>query len=189
MTFHLRIPSVTLYLDDIIVFSRSIEDHFRHLGEILAILKVAGLSLKLNKCNFFTKTVYYLGHVIRPGKIEVAEKNTAALQGFKEITMQTKLRSFLGMCNVYRRFVPNFARVAAPLNQLLKKGQGPDLEPFDEAQRGAFELLKQALSEPPVLRLPQQDLPYSVDTDSSAYQIGCALMQTYPDGTRHPIGF
>ena len=185
----LRWKSCLVYLDDIIVFYRSIEDHFTHLGEILAILKEAGLSLKLKKCNFFTKTVDYLGHVIRPGKLEVAEKNTAALQGFKEPTTQTQLRSFLGMCNVYRRFVPNFARVAAPLNQLLKKGQGPDLEPFDEAQRGAFELLKQALSEPPVLRLPQKDLPYSVDTDASAYQIGCALMQTYPDGTRHPIGF
>ena len=86
------------------------------------------------------------------------------------------------MCNVYRRFFPNFARVAAPLNQLLKKRQGPDLELFDEAQRNAFELLKQGLSKPPVLRLPQKDLPYFVDTDASAYQIGCALMQTYPDG-------
>ena len=185
----LRWQSCLVYLEDIIVFSRSIEDHFKHLCEILAILEEAGLSLKLKKCNFFTKTVDDLGHVIRPGKLEVADKNTAALQGFKEPTTQTQLRSFLGMCNVYRRFVPNFARVAAPLNQLLKKGKGPDLEPLDEAQRGAFELLKQALSEPPVLRLPQKDLPYSVDTDASAYQIGCAFMQTYSDGTRHPIGF
>ena len=96
----LRWKSCLIYLDDIIVFSRSIEDHFKHLGKILAILKEAGLSLKLKKCNFFTKIIDYLGHVIRPGKLEVAEKNTAALQGFKEPTTQTQLRSFLGMCNV-----------------------------------------------------------------------------------------
>ena len=161
----LRWNSCLVYLDDIIVFSRSIEDHFQHLGEILAILKEAGLSLKLKKCNFFTKTVDYFAHVMRPGKLEVSEKNTAALKGFKEPTTQTQLRSFLGMCNICRRFVPNFARVTAPLNQLLKEGQGHDLEPFDETQRGAFDLLKQPLSDPPVLRLPQKDLPYSVDTD------------------------
>ena len=185
----LRWRSCLVYLDDIIVFSKSVDEHFKHLGEILAILRKAGLSLKLKKCNFFTKTVDYLGRVIRPGKLEVAEKNTAALKGFKEPRTQTQLRSFLGMCNVYRRFVPNFARVAAPINQLLKKEQGQDLPPFDEAQVHSFNLLKRALSEPPVLRLPRKDLPYSVDTDACAYQIGCVLLQTYPDGTRHPIGF
>ena len=177
-----------VYLDDVIVFSKSIEDHFKHLGEIRAISKDAGLFLELKKCNQFAKTVYF-GLIIRPGKLEVAEKNKAALQGFKTPTTYTQMRSFFEICNVYRRFLPNFARVSAPINQLLKNGQGPDLEYFDRAQRNAFDLLNQALSKQPVLRLPQKDLPYSVDSDTSAYKIGCALMQTYLDGTRYPIGF
>ena len=93
------------------------------------------------------------------------------------------------MCNVYRRFVPNFAHVAAPLNRLLTKGQGPDLPPPSEEQTQAFELLKKALAEPPVLQLPNPDWEYSIDTDASAHQIGCALFQNSDDGVRHPIGF
>ena len=187
----LRWKSFLVYLDNIIVFSKSaaVDEHFKHLVEILAILLQAGLSLKLKKCNFFTKTVDYLGHVIRSGKLEVAEKNNVVLKSFKEPKTRTQLRSFLGMCNVYRRFVLNFARIAAPINQLLKKESGRDLPPFDESQVLSFNLLKKALSEPPVLRLPRKDLRYPVDTDACVCQIGCALLETYSDGTRHPICF
>ena len=111
-----------VYSDDIIVFSDTKEDRLTHVREILTILKDAGFSLKLRQCSFFAQSVDYLGHVICPGKIEVASKNTEAVEGFKEPRTQTELRSFLDLCNVYRRFVPNFARTAAPLNALLRKG-------------------------------------------------------------------
>lgn len=171
------------------MFSNSVEEHIRHVDEVLTVLSDAGVSLKLKKCDFFTNRVDYLGHVIHPGKLEVASRNTDAIKGFQEPRTQTQLRSFLGLCNVYRRFVPNFARVAAPLNRLLQKGEDFDLPPFNQAQTDAFELLKSALIQPPVLRLPRKDLPYSVDTDACDDQVGCALLQTYPDGMRHPIGF
>ena len=131
----------------------------------------------------------YLGHVVTPGKLHIATTNTQAVEGFKLPRTQTELKSFLGLCNVYRRFVPNFSRTAAPLQRLLRKGEPFDLPPFAEDQVQVFNLLKAALASPPVLRLPQHGLPYSVDTDACDYRIGCALMQTYPDGTRHPIGF
>ena len=131
----------------------------------------------------------YLGHVIKPGHLEVATKNIAALEGFREPETQTQLRSFLGLYNVYRRFVPNFARVAAPLNKLLEKRQGPQFDPLTAKQREAFNLLKKALAEPQVLRLPRQDLPFSVDKDACEYQIGCALMQQHEDGKRYSMGF
>ena len=108
-----------------------------------------------------------LGHVIRPGRLEVATKKTEAVKGFEEPTTHTGLRSFLGFCNVYRLCVPNFARTASPLNAFLKK----------------------ALISAPMLRLPRTDLPYSVYTDACNHQVGCALLQTYSDGTHHPIGF
>ena len=77
------------------------------------------------------------------------------MEGFQESRTQTELRSFLGLCNAYRRFVPNFARTAAPLNALHKKGCPGDLQKFNDEQSKAFELLKQALISPPVLRLPK----------------------------------
>ena len=159
------------------------------MREVLTVLKEAGFSLKLKKCKFFAKSVDYLGHVIRPGRLEVATKNTEVVKCFKELTTQTELQSFLGLCNVYRRFVPNFARTAAPLNAFLRKGCTTELPPFNEEQSAAFELLKKALLAPPILRLPRADLPYSVDTDACNNQVGSALLRTYPDGTRHPIGF
>ena len=184
-----RWKTCLVYLDDIIIFSKSAEEHLKHVEQVLSVLRTAGLSLKLSKCNFFTDTVDYLGHVIRPGLLQVATKNTEAIKGFQHPKTQTNLRSFLGMCNVYRRFVPNFARVAAPLNAFLTKGQQFNLPPFNEEQATAFEMLKEALTSPPILKLPRTDLEYSVDTDACDYQVGCSLFQTHADGVRHPIGF
>ena len=184
-----RLRTCLVYLDDIIMFSNTAEEHVDHVRFVLTVLKEAGFSLKLKKCKFFAKSVDYLGHAIRPGRLEVATKNTEAVKRFKEPTTQTELRSFLGFCNVYRRFVPNFARTAAPLNAFLRKGCTTELTPFNEEQSAVFELLKKALLSAPIMRLPRADLPYSVDTDACNHRVGCALLQTYPDGTRHPIGF
>ncbi|CDF38384.1 unnamed protein product [Chondrus crispus] len=103
-------------------------------------------------------------------------------------------KGFLGLCNVYRRFVPHYAKIAHPLNQLLKKGQPVDLEGFDEPCEKAFHKLKDAILAPPLLALPKKNLPYSVYTDASDYQIGAALFQTgaalfqtHPDAQRKPI--
>ncbi len=179
-----------VYLDDIIVFSEDFESHKRHVAEIITLLKDAGLSLKLRKCKFFSRTVDYLGHVIRHGKLAVAEKNTAAIKQASYPTTRTQMRSFLGMCNVYRRFVPNFTGVAAPLTRYTSKNGATDLPPPSDEELKSFELLKEALTSPPVLRLPDPEKPYSVDTDASNTQIGAALFQEFEDdGIRHPIGF
>jgi len=143
-----RWRSCLVYLDDIIVFSSTFDDHLGHVTEILKVLETAGISLKLSKCSFFQKSVSYLG--------EVATKNTAAIEGFKEPKTQTQMRSFIGLCNVYRRFVPNFARVAAPLNRMLQKSFDFNLPEFNEEEREAFNLLKAALANPPILQLPRR---------------------------------
>jgi Reverse transcriptase (RNA-dependent DNA polymerase) len=114
-----------VYLDDIIVHSRSREDHLAHLDAVLHRLYRAGLSLNLKKCHFFRSEVSYLGHVIGPWTLSVSEKNTQALRTAKPPTTQTELRSFLGLCNVYRRFVSGFAKIAALLNALLRKRESP----------------------------------------------------------------
>ena len=165
------------------------ESHFAHVDSILGALQAAGVSLKLKKCTFFTDTVTYLGHIIKPGSLEVDASRVAALREAKHPSNQTGLRAFLGLCNVYRRFVPRYSHIAAPLNQLLKKGQPEKLVPFGPAEDRAFRALIEAVTQPLVLALPRVGLPFSIDTDSSDYQVCAALFQTSEDGTRKPIGY
>ncbi len=146
--------SCLVYLDNVIVFPRTLEQHFAHLREVLELLKQAGITLKLPKCKIFCETVDYLGHVIRPGRLALAGKNTRALQEAEHPQNQTELRSFLGLCNVYRRFVPRFASVAAPLNELLKKHQPVEIDTLNPEQTEAFRTLKDALLKAPILALP-----------------------------------
>ncbi len=156
---------------------------------MLSILRKAGLSLKFKKSNFFCWSVHYLGHRITPGRLEVALKRKDTLEGFQFRTTQTQARSFLGMCNVYRRFVKDFAKIAGPLNDLLKKGMPAELEPPTIEQLGAFQTLKQRLLEPPIVRLPVYGRPYTLDVDASKSQLGCALLQEQEDGSLMPIGY
>jgi RNase H-like domain found in reverse transcriptase len=132
----------------------------------------AGLSLNLKKCHFFRSEVSYLGHVIGPGTLAVAEKNTRALRTAKPPSTQTELRSFLGLCNVYRRFVNGFAKIAAPLNSLLRKGESPRLNTLNEDQLRAFEALLQCLLTPPILALPKADGQFTLDTDEKLHPLG-----------------
>ena len=178
-----------VYLDDIIIFSKTVDEHIDHVDEILETLKQDGLTLKLKKCEFFVKSVNYLGHTIRPGLLEVANRNQEAIQQAQPPTTKTQVRSFIGMCNVYRRFVPQFAKIASPLVELTTKEYPDKLPPLTELQSQSFNTLKQALLKPPILRLPKEGLAYTVDTDASATQIGCALFQTYPENKRYPVGY
>ena len=184
-----RWQTCLVYLDDVIVFSSREEDHVEHVREVLNALHEAGVTLKLRKCEFFKKSVRYLGHVISPGKLEIDKARTKALLEATHPTNQSELRSFLGCCNVYRRFIRDYTKIAAPLYAKLKKGQPIKLEPFDDESCKAFETLISSLTSPPVLALPRADLPYSIDTDASEYQVGVALFQHLPNGDRQPIGF
>lgn len=127
-----------VYLDDVIVFSKDMNNHFEHVQEVLTILQQAGVSLKLEKCKFFTSKVAYLGHVITPGKLSIDKVHVVALERAIPPRNQSELRSFLGFCNVYRRFVPKFAGIAAPLNRLLSKGNPQTLAPFGDAEHASF---------------------------------------------------
>ena len=178
-----------VYLDDVIIHSKSIEEHIQHVDQILGTLARAGVSLKLKKCRFFTSTVKYLGHIIKPGTLEIDKAAVASLQEARPPETQSEIRSFLGMCNVYRRFIPKFSDTAEPLNALLRGGHPTQIAKWGEKEERSFRTLLNAVCSPPVLVLPKKDFPYTVDTDASDYQVGCALFQTQPDGKRQPIGF
>ena len=102
-----RWKSCIVYIDDLIVFSNTFDDHLLHVEEFFNALSKAGVTLKPSKCTLFSQTVDYLGHRVTPGKLSVAMKNTEPLRRRPYPKTQSELRSFLGLCNVYRRFVPN----------------------------------------------------------------------------------
>jgi RNase H-like domain found in reverse transcriptase/Reverse transcriptase (RNA-dependent DNA polymerase) len=178
-----------VYLDDIIVFSKTPTEHMALLDAVLHRLYRAGLTLNLKKCHFFKETVDYLGHVIRPGKLSVAEKKTATLKNTEHRKPQTELRSFLGLSNVYRRFVRGFAKIAAPLKLLLRKGETPQLGPLSYEQVNSFDTLRDALLNPPTLALPRIEGAFTLDTDASDHQLRCCLLQSQPNGSQRPVGY
>ncbi len=116
-------------------------------------------------------------------------KRKDAMEGFQFPTTQTQVRSFLGMCNVYRRFVKDFAKIAGPLNDLLKKGMPADLGPPTGEQFVAFNTPKQRLLAPPILRLPVYGRPYIIDVDATMSQLRYGLLQVHEDGKLMPIGY
>jgi hypothetical protein len=125
--FHMELFSLSGRYHRLLSF---VEAHVRHLDGVLERLYRAGLSLKLEKCHLCKDTVSYLGQVIRPGKLAVAEKNTLSFRTVQPHSTQSELRSFLGMCNLYRRFVSGFAKISSPLNALLRKSESPQLGPL-----------------------------------------------------------
>jgi len=130
----LRWQTCLVYLDDLIVFSRTVGDRIRHLREVLLLLEKAGVSLKPSKCHLFQQEVEYLGHVFRPGQLLVNQKNITSLAQALPPRNQTELKSFLGMCNVYRRFIKHYAHIAKPLAKRTSKKLPHVLAPLDSVQ-------------------------------------------------------
>ena len=169
--------SCLIHLDDVIVFSRSTEDQLRNVDKILTLLRKAGVTLKLKKCAFLQPRVDYLGHVITPGKLSVATKNTKSFTHATFPKNTTQLRSFLGAANVYRRVVAGYSGTAPPLNGMLRNDAKPDWDSPMPDQLEAFETLKRKLVTPPILELLKTNKPYMIDTDASAYQLSATLFQ------------
>ena len=181
---------VLVYLDDIIIFSRDVDEHLRHLESVLKLLQEAGATLRLPKCHFFKEQVKYLGHILRPGKLAIYGRNLEAINKAIPPKTKTQVRSFLGMCNVYRRFVRGYTKIAHPLNQMVRKEQPETWDMLAPKELEAFNQLKKALITAPILALPREGYPYTLDTDASEYQLGCCLLQAQPDdGALHPIGY
>ena len=171
-----------VYLDDIIIFSRTFEEHMDRLKTVLSRLKKAGLTLKPRKCQWVQRSVKYLGHIISEEGIQPDSTKIKAVQDFPAPTSKTLVRKFLGMTSYYRRFVPNYASMVKPLTQLTKtRGQAKIFQWNEEAQR-AFENLKKALLTEPILRLPDFDQQFVVYTDASDHGLGAVLAQEFGDG-------
>lgn len=182
-----RWNSCIFYRDDIIIFPKKWEEHVEQVDDILSVLEGLWVKLTLRKCEFFVDKVKYLGHIVRLGTIEADQAHMAALHNVKYRPNRTEVRSFSGLCNVYRRFFPYYSKLVHPLNQLLKKGMQIRLGPLEDRCQKFFGALRDAILSPPILALPRKNSPYFTDTDASNYQIGVAPLQTHEDGTSRPL--
>jgi len=185
----LRWQMCLVYLDDVIVFSRTVQDRIRHLREVLLLLESAGVSLKPSKCHLFQQEVQYLENVVRPGQLLMNEKSIKSLAQALPPRNQTEPKSVLGMCNVYRRFIKAYAHIAKPLTKLTSKKYSHVFPLLDAAQLLDFEYLKKRLTSTPVLVLSRREGRFSLDTDACAVQVGCTLQQQHPDEIIFPFGY
>ena len=163
-----------VYVDDIIIFSEDFQSHLNHLQRIFQHLEAANLKLHPSKCNFCVEQVKYLGHIVSKGGVTPDPGKITAVTEFPTPKRQKDVRSFLGLTNYYRKFVKDYAKIADPLNQLLKKD-----EPFnwtDQCQN-AFDVLKTALTTAPILAYPNFHKQFILSTDASNTAISFILSQ------------
>lgn len=163
-----------IYLDDVIVFSDSVKDMTSRLSIVLKRLMAAGLKLKPSKCKFYQKKVEFLGHVVSKDGIATNPEKISAVVSWPAPTSVTEVRSFLGLCSYYRKFIRNFARVSAPLTNLTKKDV-----PFkwDQTAQNAMDVLKDCLVTAPILSYPDTTCSFILDCDASDTGIGAVLSQ------------
>ena len=165
---------VVVFIDDILVYSKSREEHDQHLRIVFQTLKENQLYAKLSKCEFWLEEVSFLGHVVSAEGIKVDSKKIEAVMNWKPPKNPTEVRSFLGLAGYYRRFVKGFSIIATPLTKLLHKNAKFE---WNEKCQSSFEKLKAMLTEAPVLVQPESGKDYVIFSDASLNGLGCVLMQ------------
>jgi len=163
-----------VYLDDIVIYGASLEDHNRRLEEVLQRLREHKLKLQPDKCEFLRKETVYLGHIISENGISPDPSKLEAIKNFPEPKRVKDIQSFIGLAGYYRKFIKNFSKIAKPLTKLTKKAEK---FMWTTEQQNAFEELKEKLMTAPVLTYPDFTQEFIVTTDASAYALGAVLSQ------------
>ncbi|CAM4623943.1 unnamed protein product [Caretta caretta] len=176
------------YLDDVAIFSDSWAEHLEHLQKVFERIREAGLTVKAKKCQIGLNRVTYLGHQVGQGTINPLQAKVDAIQKWPVPKSKKQVQSFLSLVGYYRRFVPQYSQITAPLTDLTKKKQPNAIQWTEECQK-AFNQLKVTLMSDPVLRAPDFDKLFLVNTDASEHGVGAVLMQEGPDQEFHPVVF
>ena len=165
---------MVVYFDDILIYSKSLEEHLDHLRAVFSALRDARLFGNIKKCTFCMDRVTFLGYVVIAQGIEVDKAKVEAIQSWPTPNSITQVRSFLGLAGFYRQFVKAFSTIAAPLNELTKKNV-----PFvwSTAQEEAFTILKDKLTHAPLLQLPDFNKMFELECDASGIGLGGVLLQ------------
>lgn len=177
---------VVVFLDDILIYSQSFDEHLRHLDEVLSALAKEKLYCKLSKCEFAFSVLKFLGHVISGTTIKPDPDKLKAVKEWPEPTSVTEVRRFLGFANFFRRFIERYSVMARPLEELT--GRYAKFH-WDLPQQSSFADLRTALLSAPVLRLADVNKPFRVVTDASDQAIGGVLLQQDEGDDWHPVAY
>ena len=166
---------VVVFVDDILIYSQSEEEHEDHLRIVLQALKGHQLYAKFRKCEFWLTEVKFLGHVMSASGVSVDPEKVEAVMSWERPNSVFEIRSFLGLAGYYRRFIEDFSRLAAPMTRLTRKGV--KFEHNDLCEKG-FHELKGRLTSAPIMIVPEQGRRYTVYCDASRDGLRCVLIQS-----------
>lgn len=205
----MHLLQVIVYLDDIIVFGRTLEEHEQRLLKVLDRLEEFGLKVSIDKCQFCQSQVKYVGHIVSQAGIATDPGKVAVVRNWPEPTDLKSLRSFLGFCGYYRRFIANYSSIVRPLTELTKgypptqkskkirakdptktylKPSEPFKDRWDNSCQQAFKKIIDCLTNAPVLAFADPTKPYVLHVDASMNGLGAVLNQEYPEGLK-PVAF
>ena len=181
--------TLLVYLDDLLLFSKSVGDHVEKLEVVFKLLKKYGLKLKPSKCHILQPQVKYLGFVVSKEGISTDPEKIRAVREWPIPHTVKDIRAFVAFCSFYRRFIEGFAKVAAPLHALMGGESKADVTKYwGKEEARAFEELKEKLTCAPVLKNADYDRPFVVETDASLDGLGAVLSQEW-EGKLHPVAF
>lgn len=176
----------TCYIDDILIFSKTFEEHLKHINLVLDAVYKEGFKLKLEKCNFARSSIKYLGHIIENNSVRPLTDNLKAIENFPQPKTKKNVRQFLGKINFYYKYIENAVKVLEPLHNLLRK----DI-PFiwSETCDKAFQNVKKYLCSSPVLQIYDYEKPVFIFTDASGEGFGAVLKQPKENNELHPVAY
>lgn len=187
----------SIYIDDVVVFSSSFEEHLSRLGQVFDRLDQYGLKLNPKKCQFFRTKLKYLGYIVSEEGVQTDPDKISKVKDWPQPQNEDEVRKFVGFAGYYRKFVKDFSKLVKPLQDLVGSAQtkkarnnslpGPDWHWGDE-QEQAFVRLKEALTTAPVLAYPDYSLPFELKVDASRSGLGAVLYQV-KDGAQHVISY
>jgi transposase InsO family protein len=174
------------YIDDILIFSKTWDEHVQHIEKFFNVIEEEGFKLKLVKCKFAATSVKYLGHVIRENQVSPAQENLVAIKKLKQPTDKSGVRSILGTINFYLKYIPNSAQKFEPLHRLLRKDTKFE---WSKECDDCFVLIKEYLCSTPILAIYDINKDIFIETDASYKGLGATLKQPQTDGKLHPVGY
>lgn len=174
------------FIDDILVFSQTFDEHIKHLSLLLEAISKEGFRLKFSKCTFAQDSVKYLGHIIKNNTVTPLRDNLIAIKDFPVPKTKKNIRQFLGKINFYGKYIPNISIILDPLHNLLRKDQKFN---WTEKCQETFDTIKKLLCLKPILEIFDPDLPIHIYTDASIQGIGAILKQPQENGEEKPCAY